>query len=43
VLSGGFDRDELERCRPVAIYQSVRELDREYDKSVLASEGVVNR
>jgi HAD superfamily hydrolase (TIGR01509 family) len=42
VLSGGFDREELTRCDPVAIYESVRELDRDYEKSVLAGERVTS-
>jgi HAD superfamily hydrolase (TIGR01509 family) len=42
VLSGGFAREELACCEPVAIYESVRELELEYDKSPLAVEPVVN-
>ena len=40
VLSGGFDREELARCGPVAIYRSVRELDQDYENSVLGGERV---
>ena len=36
VLSGGFDREELEACAPVAIYQDVVQLEREYEKRVVA-------
>ena len=35
-------REELDACSPVAIYQSVRELDRDYERSVLADQWVVN-
>lgn len=38
VLSGGFTREELASSEPVAIYQSVRELEDDYESSLLASE-----
>ena len=38
VLSGGFAREDLEASGPVAIYESVGELERDYERSVLASE-----
>ena len=42
VLSGGFALEELESCGPVAIYQSVRELESDYENSLLASGGVMH-
>ena len=41
VLSGGFAREELEPCSPVAIYQGVSDLDRDYERSALAEQWVV--
>lgn len=41
VLSGGFAREELASCKLVAIYQSVLELERDYEKSLLARQPVV--
>jgi HAD superfamily hydrolase (TIGR01549 family) len=38
VLSGGFARAELASCEPVAIYESVSDLDRDYESSLLASD-----
>jgi HAD superfamily hydrolase (TIGR01509 family) len=35
VLSGGFAREELACCAPVAIYESVGELDQDYEQSPL--------
>jgi HAD superfamily hydrolase (TIGR01549 family) len=42
VLSGGFPRDELEACGPVAIYDSVVELDRQYAQSPIAAEWAID-
>jgi len=42
VLSGGFPQDELEACCPLAIYESVAELERHYEDSPLAAEWAVN-
>ena len=42
VLSGGFERDELASLEPLAIYADVLELERDYEKSPLASDGLVN-
>lgn len=42
VLSGGFTREELAACGPVAIYESVGELARDYQKSPLATDRVVH-
>jgi membrane protein len=41
VLSGGFPREDLASCDPVAIYRSVVELDREYERSPLMSGSIV--
>ena len=40
VLSGGFARDELEQCGPIVIYDDVRDLERDYDRSPLNAEGL---
>jgi HAD superfamily hydrolase (TIGR01549 family) len=37
VLSGGFEREELALCRPVAIYQTVAELEAKYETSPLCT------
>jgi phosphoglycolate phosphatase-like HAD superfamily hydrolase len=37
VLSGGFQREELASCAPLAIYQSVDELEKCYENSPLGS------
>ena len=37
VLSGGFAREELASCGPVAIYESVADLDRNYETSPIAA------
>jgi membrane protein len=37
VLSGGFTREELASSNPVAIYETVAELERDYDQSPLAT------
>jgi len=42
VLSGGFTREELASRKPVAIYQSVPELERDYERSLLAGEAVLD-
>ena len=42
VLSGGFPCDELESCGPVAIYESVLDLERDYDQSPLAGQPALN-
>ena len=42
VLSGGFARDELASCAPVAIYESVADLDCHYEMSPLATDQIVN-
>jgi len=41
VLSGGFAREELASCNPVAIYENVRELACDYEKSPLASDRIL--
>jgi HAD superfamily hydrolase (TIGR01509 family) len=38
VLSGGFTREELASSGPVAIYQNAREVEDDYENSILASE-----
>lgn len=42
VLSGGFDREELAACRPIAIYDSVGDLERSYATSPIALHQEVN-
>ena len=42
VLSGGFSREELASCDPVAIYESVGDLSHSYDNSPLASGHLVD-
>ena len=42
VLSGGFTREELGPCNPVAIYENVQGLERDYAKSLLATEPMAN-
>lgn len=37
LLSGGFEREELASCKPLAIYGNVRELEARYDQSPLGS------
>jgi HAD superfamily hydrolase (TIGR01509 family) len=36
LLSGGFDEEELQACKPAAIYRDVAELDADYERSPLA-------
>jgi HAD superfamily hydrolase (TIGR01549 family) len=36
LLSGGFERAELEACQPLAIYRDITELDAHYETSPLA-------
>jgi phosphoglycolate phosphatase-like HAD superfamily hydrolase len=38
VLSGGFAREELASCGPVAIYEAVSDLERDYDNSPLVDD-----
>jgi HAD superfamily hydrolase (TIGR01509 family) len=42
VLSGGFAREELASCDPVAIYASVADLECNYESSPLATDQIVN-
>jgi HAD superfamily hydrolase (TIGR01549 family) len=42
VLSGGFAREELASCDPVAIYASVADLECNYEISPLATDQIVN-
>ena len=42
VLSGGFARAELATCDPMAIYESVPDLERNYEASPLATDQIVN-
>ena len=41
VLSGGFQEEDLHSCGPVAIYESVADLDRNYDTSPLHDAALV--
>jgi HAD superfamily hydrolase (TIGR01509 family) len=42
VLSGGFAREELTSCSPVAIYESVTDLECNYETSPIALHKIVN-
>jgi membrane protein len=42
LLSGGFPRADLTSCNPAAIYESVVELERDYERSPLTSGSTVD-